>query len=163
MIGLVSDCLISCYTPLLPQGVICLHYLFSTCHALSILTFLFLEHRATMCAQCTRLCTVEPQEGHSVGCRVNDAPWKCAVWQPSLYTELFPLARSWYLLVLLPGISIYTVGSFLLFTGQIFHKTPLSTKQNWLHNLESPMQNKNKLSFSLNVTFPEGSFLTPPR
>lgn len=89
MIGLVSDCLISCYTPLLPQGVICLHYLFSTCHALSILTFLFLEHRATMCAQCTRLCTVEPQEGHSVGCRVNDAPWKCAVWQPSLYTELF--------------------------------------------------------------------------
>lgn len=117
-------------------------------------------HHVWMC----RLCTVEPQEGHSVDCRVNDAPWKCAVWQPSLYTELFPLARSWYLLVLLPGISIYTVGSFLLSTGQIFHKTPLSTKQNWLHNLESPMQNKNKLSFSLNVTFPEGSFLTtPPR
>lgn len=40
----------------------------------------------------SRLCTVEPQKGHSVGCRVDDAPWKCAVWQPSLYLlSSFPL------------------------------------------------------------------------
>lgn len=88
------------------------------------------------------------------------AGWMMPLAAQLTHAELFPTARACYLLDLLPGASICTAGSFLSSPEQIFHKALVYIKRNWLHNSRSPVQNENKLSLSLSVIFPEGSFLT---
>lgn len=85
-------------------------------------------------------------------------PWKYTAWQSSLYmlcsSPLQGLGICWCCL----AIHLHDWLFLVIHWTNIPQSTTYS-KQNWLHNLQNPVQNENKLSLSLNVTFPEGSFL----